>query len=96
MHPYEVLKRPLVTEKTQWAVGFSQPQYTFEIDTRANKQQVKEAVEVAFGVTVTRVHIVNRALKRKRDPGAKGLYSARVCDEEGHCAGEGEQQHSTI
>lgn len=74
MHPYEVLKRPLITEKTQWQVGYEKPQYAFEVDERANKQQVKEAVEIAFGVTVTRVNIVNMPAKRKRNPRAqKGL-----------------------
>jgi large subunit ribosomal protein L23 len=78
MHPYEVLKRPLVTEKTQWQVGYQQPQYAFEVDDRANKQQVKEAVEIAFGVTVTRVNMVNLPLKRKRNPRAQKGYIQRT------------------
>lgn len=79
MHPYEVLKRPLVTEKTQWQVGYQQPQYAFEVDDRANKQQVKEAVEIAFGVTVTRVNMVNLPLKRKRNPRARrATFSAHL------------------
>jgi large subunit ribosomal protein L23 len=68
MHPYEVLKRPLVTEKTQWQAGYEKPQYSFEVDKRANKAQIKEAVEVAFGVTVERVHVVNLPAKRRRNP----------------------------
>ncbi len=68
MHPYEVLKRPLMTEKTQWQVGYEKPQYAFEVDARANKQQIKEAVEIAFGVKVLRVNIINMPAKRRRSP----------------------------
>jgi large subunit ribosomal protein L23 len=68
MHPYEVLRRPLITEKTQWQVGYEKPQYCFEVDARANKQQIKEAVEVAFNVKVLRVNVVNMPEKRRRSP----------------------------
>ncbi|MCS7088038.1 MAG: 50S ribosomal protein L23 [Thermoflexales bacterium] len=68
MHPYEVLKRPIITEKTQWQVGYAKPQYVFEVDPRANKQQIKEAVELAFGVKVLRVNIINMPRKRRRNP----------------------------
>ncbi|MCS6773080.1 MAG: 50S ribosomal protein L23 [Anaerolineae bacterium] len=68
MHPYEVLKRPLFTEKTQWQVGYEKPQYAFEVDIRANKQQIKEAVEIAFGVKVLRVNVINMPAKRRRSP----------------------------
>ena len=57
MHVYDVLKRPIVTEKTT-AQGADR-QFTFEVDKRANKMQVKDAVETAFNVTVTAVQIVN-------------------------------------
>ena len=68
MHPYEVLLRPLITEKTQWQVGYEKPQYCFEVDARANKAQIKEAVELAFNVSVTRVNVVNMPAKRRRSP----------------------------
>jgi large subunit ribosomal protein L23 len=73
MHPYEVLKRPLITEKTQWQVGYEAPQYAFEVDRRANKSQIKEAVEIAFDVTVTRVNIMNMPAKRRRNPRSRIL-----------------------
>ncbi len=57
MHIYEVLKRPLVTEKTQALTARNQ--YTFEVDRRANKLQVKKAVEEIFGVKVEAVRIIN-------------------------------------
>lgn len=68
MHLYEVLLRPLITEKTQWQVGYEKPQYAFEVDKRANKQEIKEAVELAFNVTVERVNVVNMPQKRRRSP----------------------------
>ncbi len=58
MHVYDILKRPVVTEKST-AQGEDQNQYTFEVDRRANKMQVKDAVETAFNVTVTNVRIIN-------------------------------------
>lgn len=53
IHPLQVLRRPVVTEKTTMlgATG----QYVFEVDTRANKPQIAEAVEQAFDVTVLKV-----------------------------------------
>lgn len=65
MHVYEVLKRPIITEKSMRQQEEAN-QYTFEIDPRANKRQVKEAVETAFGVKVTKVRIVNLPGKTRR------------------------------
>lgn len=65
MHPYEVLKRPIVTEKSlRLRDEFNQ--YVFEVDRRANKRQVKEAVELAFDVTVEDVRIINMPGKTRR------------------------------
>ncbi len=73
MHPYEVLKRPLISEKTQWQAGYESPQYAFEVDMRANKAQIKEAVEIAFDVTVTRVNVLVMPVKRRRNPRSRIL-----------------------
>ena len=64
MQLYEILRRPLVTEKnaTLQAAG----KYAFEVDRRANKTQVKDAVEKAFKVTVTGVNVINMPGKMKR------------------------------
>ncbi len=56
MHIYDVLKRPVVTEKTMIGVD-DDNKYVFEVDMRANKMLVKDAVETAFNVTVESVHI---------------------------------------
>lgn len=65
MHVYEVLLRPIVTEKTMRQTE-EDNQYTFEVDRRANKQQIKEAVEVAFDVTVEKVRTINVPGKSRR------------------------------
>jgi large subunit ribosomal protein L23 len=62
MHVYDVLKRPVVTEKTTAQGELNQ--FTFQVDKRANKMQVKDAVETAFNVSVVAVHIVNIPPKR--------------------------------
>ncbi len=53
IHPYQVLKRPIITEKSTM-LG-AQGQYVFEVDTRANKPQIGEAVARAFDVNVVKV-----------------------------------------
>ncbi len=58
MHVYDVLKRPLVTEKSN-AQGDAYNQYSFEVDRRANKMQIKDAVETAFNVSVSGVRVIN-------------------------------------
>lgn len=54
MDPYEVLRRPILTEKNTFLMERNN-QYTFEVDMRANKVQIREAVELAFGVQVVDV-----------------------------------------
>jgi large subunit ribosomal protein L23 len=56
MHVYDILKRPVVTEKSN-AQADNLRQYTFEVDQRANKIQVKDAVETAFNVKVVGVSV---------------------------------------
>lgn len=58
MHVYDVLKRPIVTEKSNAQVD-ADNQVTFAVDKRANKIQVKDAVETVFNVKVLAVNIVN-------------------------------------
>ena len=62
---YEVLRRPLVTEKSNYQTGKLR-QYSFEVRPDATRTMVKEAVEKMFDVKVTRVNILNTAGKRSR------------------------------
>ncbi len=70
MHPYDILKRPVITEKSNFQSDVL-GQYTFEVDRRANKHQVKQAVETVFDVTVERVRIINVPAKRARRYGRR-------------------------
>ena len=62
---FEVLRRPVVTEKSNYQVG-SLNQYVFEVADDATKEMVKEAIETIFEVTVTRVNMINVPAKRTR------------------------------
>ena len=64
MNLLDVIKRPVITEKSMNAM--EENKYTFEVDTRANKTLVKQAVEAAFDVKVKDVNIVNIRPKFKR------------------------------
>ncbi|MFL2635683.1 MAG: 50S ribosomal protein L23 [Tepidiformaceae bacterium] len=64
IHPYSVLLKPLVTEKSTTLAGKNQ--YVFEVDLRANKTQVKESVELVFDVNVLRVNTMIVKGKRRR------------------------------
>jgi large subunit ribosomal protein L23 len=60
----DLIKRPIITERT--ADLMADKKYTFEVDPRANKSQIKDAIEEIFGVTVTRVNTMNYKGKFKR------------------------------
>lgn len=64
---YSMLKRPIVTEKTN-ALRDGMNQYVFEVAPRANKTQIREAVEKLFSVRVLSVHtsVVRGKMKRLR------------------------------
>jgi large subunit ribosomal protein L23 len=60
----DVLLAPVVSEKSYGLLD--QNKYTFLVDPRANKTEIKIAVEKIFHVTVTSVNTINRAGKRRR------------------------------
>jgi large subunit ribosomal protein L23 len=62
---YDVLRRPIITEKTNFQSG-DLHQFTFEVDVAATKAAVKEAVETIFDVDVLRVNVINVPPKRSR------------------------------
>lgn len=64
MHLYEVLRRPLITEKS--TVLLAEGKYAFEVAGPANKQQVKQAVEKAFDVKVLAVNMMMVRGKMRR------------------------------
>jgi large subunit ribosomal protein L23 len=70
LHLYDVIKRPLVTEKTQ--MGLQSNQYTFDVLPAATKDDIKAAVETMFNVSVVSVNTMNKFGKNKVFKGRKG------------------------
>ncbi|MBO0477226.1 50S ribosomal protein L23 [Vagococcus sp. DIV0080] len=64
MELIDVIKRPVITEAS--VAAMDEKKYTFEVDTRANKTLVKQAVESIFDVKVEKVNIMNVKPKFKR------------------------------
>ena len=71
MHAYEVLRRPIITEKNSMLLA--QSKYTFEVARDANKPQIKEAVEKAFKVKVTSVNVICVPGKMRRAGRRRGM-----------------------
>lgn len=65
MNRYDIIKRPLRTEKSV-ADGEASNTYHFEVDLRANKIQIREAIEKFFDVKVDDVRTLVRKGKRRR------------------------------
>lgn len=86
MEHVDVLKKPIVTEKTTMLA--EQRKYTFEVDRNANKIQIKQAVEELFDVKVEKVNVINMKKKPKRVGQylgyTKGVSKAVVTLAEGH------------
>jgi large subunit ribosomal protein L23 len=64
-NPRDIILSPVVSEKSYDLIE-DRNTYTFEIDPRANKTEVKQAIEKIFGVKVSRVNTQNRKGKLKR------------------------------
>lgn len=64
MTAYDIIIKPVLSEKSY--SGISNKDYTFVVDKRASKTEIKAAVEQAFGVKVARVNVVNYDGKMKR------------------------------
>lgn len=62
--PRDVILAPVVSEKSYGLID--EGKYTFFVDTRANKTEIKNAIETIFSVSVESVNTINRAGKRKR------------------------------
>ena len=66
----DVIIRPVVSEKSY--AGIERNSYTFLVDKRANKTEIKEAVQSIWEVRVTSVNTLNRTGKVKRRGWTKG------------------------
>ena len=65
-HPYDILIRPLMTERAINGADFQKKKYVFKVAVTSNKVQIRRAVEAAFGVKVLNVNTTNVGGKRKR------------------------------
>ena len=63
--PRDIVLRPVVSEKSYALLDNGV--YTFIVDPRANKTEIRQAVETIFNVRVTNVNTLNRKGKRKRN-----------------------------
>ena len=73
MNAYDIIKTPLLSEKSY--DGIPSKKYVFVVDERADKTQIKAAVEQIFGVTVDKVNVVNVRGKYKRQGRTEGYTS---------------------
>ena len=73
MDPHQIIIRPVISEKSYNLIE-SEGQYTFQVDRRANKNQIKHAIESAFDVRVRKVNTAHVKSKPKR----QGLTSGRT------------------
>ena len=73
---YDVLRRPLVTEKSNFQ-NSKLHQYVFEVADDANKSMVKDAVETLFDVDVLRVNVIRVPAKRTRRAKSRRLMIRR-------------------
>ena len=64
-NPRDVVIQPVVSEKSYDLIQDSNT-YTFLVDKRSNKTEIRQAVEAIFGVSVVGVNTINRKGKRKR------------------------------
>ncbi|MCQ2010622.1 MAG: 50S ribosomal protein L23 [Sporolactobacillus sp.] len=62
--PRDIIKRPVLTERT--TDQMADKKYTFDVDTKANKSEIKRAVEAIFDVKVVKVNTLNVKGKPKR------------------------------
>jgi large subunit ribosomal protein L23 len=65
MNAHSIIKRPVITEKLSRAKELNNT-YAFEVDPRANKLEIKQAIEELFKVKVVRVNTVTMPGKPRR------------------------------
>ncbi len=72
MQAHEIIRRPIITEKSNFQADLL-AQYSFEVDLRANKAQIKQAVEQVFEVKVDKVRTMIVPAKRVRRYGRRDV-----------------------
>lgn len=64
MNPHDIIIKPIVTERSMY--DSENGKYTFKVLKKANKYQIKDAVEAVFDVKVDKVNVMNMNGKLKR------------------------------
>ena len=72
---YDIIKAPIITEQSTKLIE-SENKYTFKVDRKANKVEIKKAIETIFSVNVLSVNTVNVLPKFKRMGKYEGYKSA--------------------
>ena len=67
----EIIKAPVITEKSQ--IAKSEGKYTFKVDPKANKTEIKQAIEKIFNVKVVEISTINEKPKKRRVGRYSGL-----------------------
>ncbi|USS86263.1 50S ribosomal protein L23 [Fructilactobacillus cliffordii] len=75
MDARDIILRPVITEAS--TDRMDEKKYTFDVDLRANKNQVRDAVEAVFGVKVKKVNLMNVRGKEKRQGRYVGFTKKR-------------------
>ena len=75
METYRIIRRPVITEKSNFG-KMQQNKVTFEVDPKANKSEIKKAIESLFKVKVTKVNTTTLPGKKRRS-GASVTQEAR-------------------
>lgn len=74
-NPHDIIIRPVITEQSMMDAAYGK--YTFEVDRRSSKTEIRQAVEALFEVKVTGVNTINlRGKERRVGSGRKGMTSA--------------------
>ena len=63
---YEIIRRPIITEKSNYMSSYLN-QYVFEVDVKATKTMIKDAIETIFDVKVDRVNVMLVPAKQARN-----------------------------
>ena len=73
-HYREIIKAPIITEKSANIASDGQS-YVFKVDVKANKTEIKQAIEKIFNVKVSEVRTINVKPKKKRVGRYTGMTS---------------------
>lgn len=72
--PHDVIIKPIVTEASMDAMA--EKKYTFKVDKKANKTEIKNAIQQIFSVKVAKVNTMNMIGKMKRQGANLGRRSS--------------------